>query len=230
MKPPIVQLLKNFPAFYGNRRFITVFTRALHWSLFKESAQVRGFLWSFVTSLFLRWGVVSPTLNPQAGGPPLVGCPRLLIQYIRRYLEGDSSIRNLRTRHVVVTRDPPNMALYSYVSKHRPHRNCQLNCRLVELQRGMAAHFQVTLQFSLHVIRNDLCSPRNCGREPYVSCCLCNLTLASKWLLAPFRDASFNNSLSCNGSFFFTSKWGILKEAIVFFLFYQETNKHRLLG
>jgi hypothetical protein len=30
----IVQLLKNFPAFYGTRRFITVFTRALHWSLF----------------------------------------------------------------------------------------------------------------------------------------------------------------------------------------------------
>jgi hypothetical protein len=33
-KPPIVQLLKNFPAFYGTRRFIIVFTRALHWSLF----------------------------------------------------------------------------------------------------------------------------------------------------------------------------------------------------
>jgi hypothetical protein len=30
---PVVQLLKNFPAFYGMRRFITVFTRALHWSL-----------------------------------------------------------------------------------------------------------------------------------------------------------------------------------------------------
>jgi hypothetical protein len=30
---PILQLLKNFPAFYGNRRFMTVFTRALHWSL-----------------------------------------------------------------------------------------------------------------------------------------------------------------------------------------------------
>jgi hypothetical protein len=32
-KLPIVQLLKNFPAFYGTRKFITVFTRALHWSL-----------------------------------------------------------------------------------------------------------------------------------------------------------------------------------------------------
>jgi hypothetical protein len=39
--------------------------------------------------------------NPRAGGPPLVGCPRPLIQYIRSYppyLETISSIRNLRTR------------------------------------------------------------------------------------------------------------------------------------
>jgi len=26
------QLVKKFPAFYGTRRFITVFTRARHWS------------------------------------------------------------------------------------------------------------------------------------------------------------------------------------------------------
>jgi hypothetical protein len=48
----------------------------------------------------------APRPTPQAGGPPLVGCPRLLIQYIRSYppyLEGVSSIRNLRTRPVVVT-------------------------------------------------------------------------------------------------------------------------------
>jgi hypothetical protein len=32
-EPPIVQPLKNFPTFYGTRRFITVFTRALHCSL-----------------------------------------------------------------------------------------------------------------------------------------------------------------------------------------------------
>jgi hypothetical protein len=31
--PPVAQLLKNFPTFYGTRMFITVFTRALHWSL-----------------------------------------------------------------------------------------------------------------------------------------------------------------------------------------------------
>jgi hypothetical protein len=32
-KPPVAQLLKNFPTFYGTRRFITMFKRALHWSI-----------------------------------------------------------------------------------------------------------------------------------------------------------------------------------------------------
>jgi hypothetical protein len=32
-KLSIVQLLKNFPAFYGIRRFLTMLTGALHWSL-----------------------------------------------------------------------------------------------------------------------------------------------------------------------------------------------------
>jgi hypothetical protein len=31
-KPPVVQVLKNFSTFYGTQRFITMFTRALHWS------------------------------------------------------------------------------------------------------------------------------------------------------------------------------------------------------
>jgi hypothetical protein len=31
--PPVAQLLKNFRTFYRTRRFITVFTGALHWSL-----------------------------------------------------------------------------------------------------------------------------------------------------------------------------------------------------
>ena len=34
---------------------------------------------------FLRRGVVSTSPNPQSGGPPLVGCPRLLIQFIHSY-------------------------------------------------------------------------------------------------------------------------------------------------
>jgi hypothetical protein len=60
----------------------------------------------------LRWELLAPAPNPQAGGPPTVGCPRLLIRYIRSYppyLEAVSSIRNPRTRHAVVTVDPLDM-------------------------------------------------------------------------------------------------------------------------
>jgi hypothetical protein len=41
--------------------------------------------------------LLDPRPTPQTGGPPLVGCPRLLIQYNRSYppyLEAASSIRN----------------------------------------------------------------------------------------------------------------------------------------
>jgi hypothetical protein len=48
----------------------------------KESVRVRWFL---VTCYFLWWEVVIPTPNHQAGGPPLVVCPWLLIKYIRSY-------------------------------------------------------------------------------------------------------------------------------------------------
>jgi hypothetical protein len=75
--------------------------------LSKESVQVRVSLLFFVTNLFLRRDVISRMPNPQFGEPPLVVCPRLLVQYIRCYsplLLVVPSIRNPRTRHAVVTR------------------------------------------------------------------------------------------------------------------------------
>ena len=39
----------------------------------------------FVTRYFLRWWVFSTLPKPQIKGPPIVCCPRLLIQYIRSY-------------------------------------------------------------------------------------------------------------------------------------------------
>ena len=39
----------------------------------------------FLNMDVLQGGVVSTSPNPQAGGPPLVGCLRLLIQFIRNY-------------------------------------------------------------------------------------------------------------------------------------------------
>jgi hypothetical protein len=42
-KPPIEQPLKNFPAFYGTWRFITVFTRALHKTGFTVLIKISDF-------------------------------------------------------------------------------------------------------------------------------------------------------------------------------------------
>jgi len=42
-------------------------------------------MWMFLNVSVLQGGVVSTSPNPQAGGPPLVGCSRLLIQFIRSY-------------------------------------------------------------------------------------------------------------------------------------------------
>jgi hypothetical protein len=78
----------------------------------KESVQARGLVQHFATSCFLLRGVISPMPNTPSRRTPLVGRPRLLIQYIRsypQYPEAVSSIRNLRTRHVVVTRDRLNI-------------------------------------------------------------------------------------------------------------------------
>jgi hypothetical protein len=73
---------------------------------FQRSVQIRDGMQHFETSWILRWGIFSPSPDPNAEGPPLLGCTILLIQYIRSYLphlEAVSSICNPRTRHAVVT-------------------------------------------------------------------------------------------------------------------------------
>jgi hypothetical protein len=53
-----VQLLKNFPVFYGTRRFSTVFTRALHWTLsWTRSIQS---ITSHPISLKIHFNIVHP--------------------------------------------------------------------------------------------------------------------------------------------------------------------------
>ena len=71
-----LQLVKKFPAFHGTRRFITALTSVRH-----QTSR----LWLFLNISVLQGRVVSTSPNPQAGKPPLVGCPRLLIQFIRSY-------------------------------------------------------------------------------------------------------------------------------------------------
>jgi hypothetical protein len=47
--------------------------------------QKKHLSWVILNVYFLRRGVVSTSPNPQAEGPPLVGCPRLLILFIHSY-------------------------------------------------------------------------------------------------------------------------------------------------
>ena len=62
---------------------------------------------------FSRGGVVSTSANPQAGGPPLVGCPRLLIQFIRSYPPYRRPFLHPQPEDAPCSgdRDPPDMVL-----------------------------------------------------------------------------------------------------------------------
>jgi hypothetical protein len=76
--------------FYGCViRPLETFPRRSEWgrSLSPDCFVSRGSIctWVFLNRRFLRRGVVSTSPNPQAGGAPLVGCPRLLIQFIHSY-------------------------------------------------------------------------------------------------------------------------------------------------
>jgi hypothetical protein len=73
------QLVRKFPAFCATRKFIRTFR--LHWMI----SPTQRLLWLFRNMIkFLLW-LFSTSPNPQAGGLPLFGCPRLLIQSIRSY-------------------------------------------------------------------------------------------------------------------------------------------------
>jgi hypothetical protein len=106
-----------FPAFYGTRWFITVFTTARHWSLsWARWIQSTVSHDMYLTSILILSGqphVVSylvssgylcdnyqffyvqlspPLTKPQAGGPPLIDCRQLLIQHVRSYKSGSFTL------------------------------------------------------------------------------------------------------------------------------------------
>jgi hypothetical protein len=103
--------------------------------------------------IFLRWGVVSPAPKTKAGRSPLVGCPRLFSQYIRSYLsylEADSSNRNLKTRHAVVTSDPLNM--FNYVVQNAEVEMCTLFLILfISLSFWFITNYPIAFFANLHI-------------------------------------------------------------------------------
>jgi hypothetical protein len=92
---------------YFTRKFIPEDNSELHT---RRRENLKSHFATYIL-FFLRWGFLTPAQSPKWKATP-VGCPRLLIQYIRRYPlypETVSSMRNLRTRHAAVTGDPLNM-------------------------------------------------------------------------------------------------------------------------
>ena len=118
-----LQLVKKFPAFYGTRRFITALTSAIRDASPRNTPPRRSDLGSglppdffclqrkhpacecFLTWLFYSEGLLAPRPTPKLEDHPLSAVRNCLFNLFAATLHigGRSSIRNLRTRHVVVT-------------------------------------------------------------------------------------------------------------------------------
>jgi hypothetical protein len=86
------QLVRKFPTFCETQMFIAAFTRAHHFP--RRSNMI----------IFLRWGVVSTSPKPKLEDHPFLAFRDYLFNIFLPYISGGRcSIRNLRTRHAVVT-------------------------------------------------------------------------------------------------------------------------------
>jgi len=88
----VTQLAKKFT-------FPLLWNPKVHYSG-RKTPPISRFSVTYRTKLVsLRRGVVSPSLNTQAGVSPLVGCPQVLIQYSPSYLPSETP----QTRQALVT-------------------------------------------------------------------------------------------------------------------------------
>ena len=95
-----LQLVKKFTAFHGTRRLITALTSVRH--LCPEQVSRMGV---FLNKVFYREGLLAPRPTPKLEDYPSSAVRDCLFNLLAATLliGGRSSIRNLRTRHIVVT-------------------------------------------------------------------------------------------------------------------------------
>jgi len=103
-----LKLAKKFPAFHGNRRFITALTSVRHLYLSwanKCLQRKQPACDCFLTGLFYKEGLLAPRPTPKLEDHPSSAVHDCLFNLYAATLHigGRSSIRNLRTRHDVVT-------------------------------------------------------------------------------------------------------------------------------
>ena len=108
-KPTGSQLVQKFPAFYGTRLFITAFTRARLFPFLRSYQRINPgprSLW-MVRNMIHLYGeaVLASRPTPKVEDHPLSAVRSCLFNTFAATLHigGRSSIRNLRTRHAVVT-------------------------------------------------------------------------------------------------------------------------------
>jgi hypothetical protein len=97
--------------------FYSTFLSILCWTLAYASSihnNLNGPIRHFITNLSFYDELLAPSPTTPAGGPPIVGCTRLLIQYIHSYswyLVAISTIHSLRMHHAMVRRASLNMGI-----------------------------------------------------------------------------------------------------------------------
>ena len=94
-----LQLVKKFPAFHGTRRFITALTSVRHLQSKHPACEC------FLTKFFYREGMLAPRPTSKLDDHPSSAVRDCVFNLFAATLliGGRSSIRNLRTRHAVVT-------------------------------------------------------------------------------------------------------------------------------
>jgi len=92
-----LQLVKKFPAFHGTRMFVTALTSVRH----KQASR----MWVFLNQVFYREGLLAPRPTPKLEDHPSLAVRDCLFNLFAANLliGGRFSIRNLRTRHAMVT-------------------------------------------------------------------------------------------------------------------------------